>query len=433
MGTTYADVIRSLFVLQKHGIKLGLETIRELLRRLGNPEQQFPVLHVGGTNGKGSTAAILASILQRSGCRVGLYTSPHLVDFRERIRIQGEHISEGRVVDLVTRINRAIRPGITPTFFETTTALAFAYFAEEHVDVAVIEVGMGGRFDATNVVQPLGVAITHVAIDHEAYLGRTLSAIAFEKTGIIKDGHPVVIGSMPSEARAVIRQQAQDRGCGCFIDGTDFSVSRNGRDHFDYHGLHHDFEGLSCALQGVHQYRNTGCALALLEATGQFETCLTPDVVRRGLAEVVWEGRLEQIGADPLIIVDGAHNPSGAKVLADYLQERKRDHGVSRIILVVGMMRDKDAREFFRPLMPCVDCVILTEISMDRSATASALREALPIDSPPVFITAHPQQALHMAERVATPRDLICITGSLFLVGEVKCLRTQAAFLPVRG
>ena len=208
----YSSVIEYLYSLQKHGIKLGLETMQLLLERVGNPHHSLRVLHIGGTNGKGSTAAMTATVLQCTGQRVGLYTSPHLVEFRERIRVNGSVIAEDRVEELITRLRSVVKGDVQPTFFEMTTAMAFLHFAESRVDVAVLEVGLGGRFDATNVIeQPLATAITTISMDHQEYLGKTEDAIAFEKGGIIKPFVPVVLGRMGQEAEHVLRQIAQDR------------------------------------------------------------------------------------------------------------------------------------------------------------------------------------------------------------------------------
>ncbi|HEU5406584.1 MAG TPA: Mur ligase family protein, partial [Nitrospira sp.] len=225
---SYSSVIEYLFALQKHGIKLGLETMRILLDRIGNPHRSLRVLHIGGTNGKGSTAAMVASVLQRSGRRVGLYTSPHLIEFRERIRVNGRMIAERQVEELIARLRAALQDNLEPTFFEMTTALAFLYFAESEVDVAVLEVGLGGRFDATNVVeQPLASAITTIGLDHQEYLGHTEEAIAFEKGGIIKPYVPIVTGRMGREAEQVLRRIARDRSAPLWQLGRDFAIDGN--------------------------------------------------------------------------------------------------------------------------------------------------------------------------------------------------------------
>ena len=219
---TYSSTLSFLYSLQQHGIKLGLDTIEGLLTRLGRPERDYPALHIGGTNGKGSTAAMAAAMLQAAGYRVGLYTSPHLVDFRERIRVNGQPIGEDRLIELVERVRSVAGSAAEPTFFEFTTAVAFEYFKTHQVDVAVIEVGMGGRFDATNVVTPVVSAITNVTLDHQAYLGTTVTEIAFEKAGIIKPGVPVVVGRVEPDAWETIERAASTRGARCSRWDSDF-------------------------------------------------------------------------------------------------------------------------------------------------------------------------------------------------------------------
>jgi folylpolyglutamate synthase/dihydrofolate synthase len=246
---SYSSVIEYLYGLQKHGIKLGLETMRLLLDRVGNPQASLQVLHVGGTNGKGSTASMAAAVLHCAGRRVGLYTSPHLVDFRERIRINGRMIPEDRVEVLLTRLRAVLADDLHPTFFEMTTALAFLHFSESRVDVAVLEVGLGGRFDATNVVeQPLACAITTIGMDHQEYLGNTEAAIAFEKGGIIKPYVPVVMGRMGPEAEQVLSRIAKDRSAPLRRLGQEFSLERDRAGRLVYHGGTHVIEGVGVWL-----------------------------------------------------------------------------------------------------------------------------------------------------------------------------------------
>jgi len=205
MPLSYTASLEYLYSLQKHGIKLGLDTISHLLANLGHPQERFLILHVGGTNGKGSAAAMAAAILKAAGLRVGLYTSPHLVDYRERMRVQGTCVPENQVVDLLAKVRAISSLTVPPTFFETTTAMAFQFFADERVDVAIVEVGMGGRFDATNLCRPVGTLITNVSLDHEEYLGDSLREIAFEKAGIVKERVPVVLGPMEEQASVVVK------------------------------------------------------------------------------------------------------------------------------------------------------------------------------------------------------------------------------------
>ncbi|MDK2745167.1 MAG: bifunctional folylpolyglutamate synthase/dihydrofolate synthase [Nitrospira sp.] len=431
---SYSSVIEFLYSLQKHGIKLGLETMRLLLERVGNPHRALRVLHIGGTNGKGSTAAMAAAVLQHSGRRVGLYTSPHLIEFRERIRVNGCVITEDRVGELITRLRAAQKHDLQPTFFEMTTALAFLYFAESEVDVAVLEVGLGGRFDATNVMErPLCSAITTIGLDHQEYLGHTEGAIAFEKGGIIKPSVPVVVGRIGSEAETVLRRIADDRTAPLWQLGREFHVEGNDSEEFAYRGVTRVIEGLACGLAGRHQWDNAACALALLEAAGQLGLATNDTAVREGLRTVSWDGRLESIDESPKVLLDGAHNPAAAHALARYLNEYSTNHPTSRIILVWGMMRDKDHRGFIAPLLPMVSEIVLTQAALARSATIQDLRAALQEWHGSLSESVLPMDALAVARSRAMPHDLICIAGSLMLLGDIKAAVSGCGLSPIRG
>ena len=430
---TYPATVQFLYGLQQHGIKLGLDTILALLGRVGDPHRRYPVLHIGGTNGKGSTAAMAASILQASGRRVGLYTSPHLIDFRERIRVNGGMIPESRVIDGVELLRTASRPDLAPTFFEFTTALAFHYFAECQVDVVVLEVGLGGRFDATNVVEPLAAAITTIGLDHEAYLGATIEAIAMEKAGIIKPGVPVVLGRIGEPACRVIEDRAAMVGATVFRLERDFRCEGASPADCRYTGLSLRAEHLTCPLQGRFQIDNLACSLALIELAHEKGVTVSETAVRAGLQQVVWEGRLEIVGQKPTVMVDGAHNPAAAAVLAEYLAEWRRVRPAARVSLVVGMMRDKHPRAFLAPLLPLIDTLILTQADLPRAATGAELRLLLEDDAPFAQVAPTPSDALAMAKHSAAASDLICVTGSLMLVGEIKALLRGDSLSPVRG
>lgn len=422
MALSYPEAIDFLYALQRHGIKLGLETISGLLSNIGNPQRQYGTLHIGGTNGKGSTAAITASMLEAAGYRVGLYTSPHLIDFCERVRVNGEPIPPRRVSDLTERLRATAAVNLHPTFFEFTTAMAFQYFAEEGVDVAIIEVGMGGRFDATNILNPWGVLITTVALDHEEYLGSTLASIAYEKAGIIKHDVPAVVGRVPTEAEQVIVNCAAAQGAVCHRLRTNFHVHRQSPEDFHYVGLSRSYDHLSCSLPGDHQFENAACALALLEVCEARGLRVPERAIRSALQSVVWEGRLETIEHEPLLLLDGAHNPAAANVLASYLVRQAQRRPGGRIILVIGMMRDKDHAGFHHIMAPLADEIILTQASLPRAATVEQLESSLPINRGSVHLVPHPKEALALARKLATSKDLICVTGSLILVGEIKSL-----------
>jgi dihydrofolate synthase/folylpolyglutamate synthase len=430
---SYPESIEFLYGLQHHGIKLGLETTEALLSRMGAPHRRYPSLHVGGTNGKGATAAMGAAVLQTAGYRVGLYTSPHLVNFRERIRVNGELIAEERVADLVERVRVAQDPDLSPTFFEFTTAMAFQYFAEMAVDVAVCEVGMGGRFDATNVLRPVVSAITNVSLDHQAYLGTTVGAIAGEKAGIIKEGIPLVVGRLNAEAAGVIGPIASERSAPWSRLNHEFRCDGDPLAGFHYTGLERAYSGLVCPLPGAHQLENAACALAMLERASGAGLHVSEYAVRAGLRDVSWEGRLERVEDRPLLLLDGAHNPGAAAVLVPYLAGLRRERPGARIFLVLGMMRDKDREGFARILLPLIDEVILTQAQHPRAATVQELRTSVGERAGLVHEASLPADALTLARRLAEPDDVILVTGSLMLVGDVKALQRGCWLSPLRG
>jgi dihydrofolate synthase/folylpolyglutamate synthase len=430
---TYSSAVAYLYRLQKHGIKLGLTTMTALMVRLGMPQTRYRALHIAGTNGKGSTAAMAAAMLQAAGYRVGLYTSPHLVEFRERMRVNGEMISESQVARLTEQLQALCQPDLPPTFFEYTTAMAFQHFADSGVDVAVLEVGLGGRFDATNVVTPMACAITTIALDHQEYLGNTCSSIAFEKAGIIKPGVPVVLGRLEDDAWRIIEQVARERQAPVFRMNEDFCTDGETPQQFSYRGLGMQYDGLTCALEGHHQLDNAACALALLGAAAPQGITVTVEAVSAGLRAVNWAGRLEVVDRRPTILVDGAHNPAAAMALADYLTRSNRSHPSHPVALVLGMMRDKDHRGFVEPLRGLVDEVVLTQADLPRAATAQELEASLE------GLLSHPHvvpslsDAIALARQLATPDGLVCVTGSLMLVGECKAWLRGCGLSPLRG
>jgi dihydrofolate synthase/folylpolyglutamate synthase len=430
---SYPATLEYLYGLQKHGIKLGLDPVMELLARLGQPQRRYRTIHVGGTNGKGSTAAMIAAVLQAAGYRVGLYTSPHLVDFRERIRVNGLPISEKDMTTLTARLRDLTEPDSALTFFEFTTGMAFQHFADSGAEVAVIEVGMGGQFDATNVLAPLVSVITNVALDHQEYLGETVQAIAYEKAGIIKPGVPLVTGRLSPEAAEVIGQMAVERQAPLFRWDREFRAQGDPRTGFDYQGIKSLYRGLSCPLDGVHQLENAACGLAALELASTRGLAVPEEAVRAGLPRTSWEGRIEVVERSPTLLLDGAHNPAAGAALAAYLNAYRREHPDSRIILVVGMMRDKDREGFFRLLLPLADEVVLTQAQVPRSASTQELMVLAERWAGSCHAAVLPSDALTLARRLASPADLICITGSLMLVGEIKALLRGCGLSPIRG
>jgi dihydrofolate synthase / folylpolyglutamate synthase len=297
----------------------------------------------------------------------------------------------------------------------------------------VLEVGLGGRFDATNVVTPMACAVTTIALDHQEYLGTTCSSIAFEKAGIIKPGVPVVLGSLDEDAWRTIEQVAREQKAPVFRLNEDFRTEGETPRQFSYHGLAMQYDGLTCALEGRHQLDNAACALALLEAAAPHGIAVTAEAVSAGLRGVNWAGRLEVVDRHPTILLDGAHNPAAAAVVADFLARSDRSHPSRPVVLVLGMMRDKDHRGFFEPLKGLVDEVILTQADLPRSATAQELRASIE------GLLLHPHvvpllsDAMALARQLATPDGLVCVTGSLMLVGECQAWFRGCGLSPLRG
>jgi dihydrofolate synthase/folylpolyglutamate synthase len=433
---TYAEATAFLFSLRRFGWRLGLETIRYLLDLLGNPQTGLPSAHIGGTNGKGSTAAMLSAILQAAGYRTGLYTSPHLLGFMERIRVNGVAIPEREVTRLTAQLRDlcsahfAYHPTPNspsdrrphPTFFELTTAMAFLHFAKQAVEAAVIEVGLGGRFDATNVISPWVAVVTNVSLEHQEYLGRTLPEIAMEKAGIIKPGVPVVTASR-GEAYEVIRRTASERGAPLVHVAAAYTwtirASGLAGQTLDLGGPNRRYEGLQIPLAGGHQAENAVTAIAAAEVLETQGFRVGETAIRSGLTRARWPGRLQMVADRPRILLDGAHNPAGAQALATFLAEHRST--LNRLILVFGVLQDKDWEAMLALLGPLADQIILTHPPADRGADPHDLVTADRY-CPKVEVAADPADGLALARAVARPEDTILVTGSLYTVA--AALRT---------
>ncbi len=420
----YGKSIQFLYGLRQTGIKLGLRNIALLLAALGHPQKCYATLHVAGTNGKGSVASCLAAILSAAGYRTGLYTSPHLQRFNERIRIDGEEISDAEVAQLVDEV-RSRAPGRSVTFFEFATALAFLCFEHRRVDFAVIETGMGGRLDATLTVSPLVSLITPISLDHTNYLGTTLTAIAGEKAPIIKPGKPVVIGPQPAEALEVLLARAAAVASPVCLWGRDFSVVSKGRD-FSYQGRGVALKGLHPSLRGEHQHANLAMSLAaagLLRESGY----PVPDAaLRNGVEQVRWPGRLEWWPGLPQVLLDGAHNAAGASVLARYLETE----GLTGIHWVVAVKWDKDVRGIFAPLLPfsqALYCTVGTGATFipPEELAAEAVQRGVPAA---VFPAA--EAALQAALEKRRKGETVLVAGSLYLVGAVREVLEKMEMMP---
>ncbi|TYT75735.1 bifunctional folylpolyglutamate synthase/dihydrofolate synthase [Desulfobotulus mexicanus] len=411
-----------LYHRQRMGIRPGLEGIQKLLHTMGNPQNRFPAIHVAGTNGKGSTASLAASILQAAGLQTGLYTSPHLIHFGERFQINGQNPSPALLKKLVTSIEEKEDRENPATFFEFTTAMAFLLFAEALVDMAVLETGMGGRWDATNVCRPAVCIITSIGMDHREFLGHTTAAIAGEKAGIIKQGVPVITGVKQPEALDVIMQKAKACNCPIKIMGRDFHIENTGQDLFTYRGRR-TYTNLNPGLAGNHQATNMALAIAALETLverGIIASDIPQAIIHKGLADRSWPARIQQLSTNPAVILDGAHNTEAAMALAEYIRERTPEPR----ILVFGVLEDKDAKAMLDLLTPLFDRIILTRPDTPRSLDPEKLAPILP-KTMPFEICPPVSHALETAMNLSKKTGCICIAGSLYLAGEVLAIKSH--------
>jgi dihydrofolate synthase / folylpolyglutamate synthase len=423
-----------LFGLEQFGIKFGLENIRALVDSLGHPERAFRSVHIAGTNGKGSVTAMVDTALRAAGFTCGRYTSPHLIDVTERFVVDGRPVTRdalAAVVDtLRDRVDTLIQTGALqaqPTFFEVTTAAAMELFRRAGVEIAVIEVGLGGRLDSTNVITPMVTAITSIALDHERYLGNTIGEIAMEKAGIIKPGIPIVIGSLPPEAESAVESVARERGAALIraLDGVvveSVPPSRGARgtpgdmSRICLRTPAHDYGELTISLHGSHQIGNAIVAVRVLELLDREGIRVPVQAVATGLGHVSWPGRLEhrRLPDGREMILDAAHNPAGAATLAAYLAETLDE----KPPLVFAAMSDKDVPRMFEALLPSVSALVVTRTSSSRSAAPETLRQqAVDVDARlPVLV--HPVLADALAAAwQRSPR--IVVAGSIFLLADV--------------
>jgi len=444
----YHEALAYLDDLQIHKIKLGLDSMQAFLDRVGSPEKSLRFVHVAGTNGKGSVSATLFTILAKAGYRVGLYTSPHLSDVRERFRIGDRFISQEEFSSLATRIRTILEPEKI-TYFEFCTALALLWFAESDLDLAIMETGLGGRLDATNVITPLVSIITSISMDHEAYLGTTLSAVAGEKAGIIKEQVPVISSAVAPEATAVIEQVCRERRAPLYLLGRNFDFSEEGQEGWRWQGIcppiSGDLSGLRCALKGRYQRQNSAVAIAAATLLGTYGYRCDAVALREGLQAVSWPGRMEYLclkaqARRPVgeaeggqiecrhYLLDGAHNPDGVKNLAEALSDEFRGR---RLICVWGAMSDKDISLALSYIAPIVDTLILTRPAGERSASPEQLLACLgPVEQTKALCVAEIAEAVQRAEKMAGPQDLIVVAGSLYLVGAVRTILCGELVVP---
>lgn len=433
----YAAAVRHLLTLgrelaaptQASSASFNLDGIRALAERLGHPERAYPSAHIAGTNGKGSTAAMLERMLRAAGFRTGLYTSPHLERVNERIRLAGEEIGDAAFAARFTRMSALIEELLAagrlrahPSFFECLTALAFEHFARERAEFAVVEAGLGGRLDATSIVQPVVTVITPIDFDHESFLGHSLEDIASEKAGIIKPGVPVIAAAQRPEVRAVIAGRAIELGCRLIEAETAYRVEReaweDGRARATVREVASGWSAdLRIGLPGRFQLRNALTALAAARALAARGYAVSDEAIAAGLAAAEWPGRVERVHDRPAVYLDGAHNPAAARALAEFWREHLPGR---RIILLFGSLRDKAVDEISGLLFPHAGVVIFTEPHSPRAISADRLAQITGHHAQRHEIVPDPEAALERAFELAAPGDTIFVAGSLYLVGALR-------------
>jgi len=423
---SYKEALEYLYSLQKYGIKFGLSKTANIMKALGNPHRGRKYIHVAGTNGKGSVSAMLESILMKAGMNVGFYSSPHLVRFTERFRINRSEIPGEKIVDLVNELRGVINPSEPPTFFEATTAMSLLYFAGEDVDISIMETGMGGRLDATNIIKPLVSVITNISLEHQDFLGNRLVDIAGEKAGIIKRGVELVTGASQPSVINLFRKTCEEKKAAFLSVGGRFRYRSCGPE-ISYFGIKRNLKGLRPGLAGRYQGRNAALALAVTEVLEAKGYRISENDIRAGLLETAWPGRLQIMSGDPLVILDGAHNPGAARELAVSITA---GFSYDRLIAVMGIMGDKDIKNIIRLISPVADYIICTRPDYYRSADPGRIMEEVSslgkrgevIDSLPA--------AIERAKAMASPGDLVLITGSLFTVGEALTVLDPVKYRP---
>jgi dihydrofolate synthase / folylpolyglutamate synthase len=419
--------LERLYARRRFGIRPGVERVRFLLDRLGNPERSFPSIHVVGTNGKGSTSAFLASILKASGLRTALFTSPHLITFTERFRIDGREISLQRLEPLLAGVLAAAPE--EATFFEIVTCLAALYFSEEQVDIAVMEAGMGGRSDATAALPGIMTLIAPISLDHCDFLGSTLEKITAEKAGIAEPATPVIIGRQPVAVQKAIADRLQQESSLLIWAGSDFSARWNSDGTLDYQGVHGALERLSPGIPGRYQAENAALALAAAEVLVSRGLHLPDTALRGGISAALWPGRMETVPGNPPLLLDGAHNRAGSQALAEALAEYR----YRKLFLVIGTMADKDAGAIVSALAPLAATCYCVSPAIERAMDDVKLAAIIGDLGIPSRACGSVANGIQSAQADAGAGDLILVSGSLFTVGEAKAWLAGAEFEGIRG
>ena len=416
----YKKSIDWLYSFEKFGIKLGLERISYICKKLGNPQDKYKIIHVGGTNGKGSVCRFLQSILTLNGYKVGVYLSPHLQRFSERFLIDGDEIPEDDIVVLIEKIKPIIDEMIKnkniPTFFEIVTALAFQYFNDKKVDFAIIEVGLGGRFDATNIVKPVVSVITNVTFDHQDRLGKKIEEISFEKAGIIKKDIPLVTAAT-DKALEVIKKEVKEKKTNIsVIEKSSWEKTQGGPEWSEFliNGLLKNYN-VKTKMAGQFQGENIAIVLATIEILQMNGVYITDESIIKGIEKTSIVGRMEIVGFEPIVFLDGAHNIAAMQYLKNTLVN---DFVYEKLIIVIGILADKNVLEMLDIITPISDIIVVTKSQNKRACDPLKLKDM--IDKKEAVIKDDIISAIDYAKKVVSKRDLICITGSLFTVGEAK-------------
>jgi len=420
---TATESLDYLYALIPKGIKFGLNNISAVLSELGNPQLNVQSIHIAGTNGKGSTAAFCESILRNAGYRVGLYTSPHLVHFSERIQINRALMAESEMIKIISRVKIAVEDIEIPiTFFEFATAMAFLHFSEQKTDINIIEVGMGGRLDATSLCKGDIAIITSISKDHTSYLGEELEKIAFEKASILKEGGTVFAMKGVEEVNQIIKDIADQKSAKLNFLGDHFWVEGTSNKTFSqfikYSNKKLCFENLELSLIGDFQVKNAALAIsACLYYANKNGKDLSEESIRKGLKSTSWSGRMEVVSSKPTIILDAAHNPAAVKEMADSI---KKLFSYSRAIVIIGIMKDKPSGEILRILSNLADHLILVRPNQERSENPERLKQIMSMHKVSCEVIESIPDAIKKVKKILQPDDIVCITGSIFTVGEAK-------------